>query len=154
MIVALMRSVRGKAFILLIGYSLLLIYWMLFGFGRASHNTYMYNLKPFSTIRLYLHSYDFMSGIWLVNLVGNIGVFVPFGILLPLVFRGNQRRSWAVFIIGVFVLESLQLLLKRGSFDVDDFILNTLGFGLGLGVYKICEWMMSRGHKDRSKQRP
>ncbi|CAM4398971.1 VanZ family protein [Paenibacillus macerans] len=154
MIVALMRSVRGKAIIMLIGYSLLLIYWMLFGFGRVSHSTYMYNLKPFSTIGLYLRSYEFMSGIWLVNLIGNIGVFVPFGILLPLVFRGNQRRSWAVFIIGVFVLESLQLLLKRGSFDVDDFILNTLGFGLGLGVYKICEWMMSRGHKDRSKQRP
>ncbi|MGZ7440471.1 VanZ family protein [Paenibacillus sp. TH7-28] len=139
-----MRSARSKALILLIGYSLLLIYWMLFGFGRVSHSTYMYNLKPLSTIRLYLRSYDFMSGIWLVNLVGNIGVFVPFGILLPFVFRGNLRRSSAVFITGVFVLESLQLLLKRGSFDVDDFILNTLGFGLGLGVYKICEWMIKK----------
>ncbi|MCM3699359.1 VanZ family protein [Paenibacillus macerans] len=149
-----MRSARSKALILLIGYSLLLIYWMLFGFGRATQNTYMYNLKPLSTIRLYLRSYDFMSGIWLINLVGNIGVFIPFGILLPLVFRGSLRKSWAVFITGVFVLESLQLLLKRGSFDVDDFILNALGFGLGLGIYKICEWMISRGHKDRTKQRP
>ena len=133
------RSARSMVLILLIGYSLLLIYWMLFGFGRASHDTYMYNLKPFFTIRQYLRADSFLSGIWLINMVGNIGVFVPFGILLPLIFGRKLGKSLAVFFTGVFVLESLQLLFKRGSFDVDDFILNAIGFTLGIGIYKICK---------------
>jgi len=33
-------------------------------------------------------------------------------------------------------LELTQLLSKRGSLDVDDVILNSLGFLIGYGIYK------------------
>ncbi|MNP84383.1 VanZ like family protein [compost metagenome] len=41
------------------------------------------------------------------------------------------------FLLGVVFLEGLQLVFKRGSFDVDDLILNAAGFLLGVGIYKI-----------------
>lgn len=72
-------------------------------------------------------------------MVGNVGVFVPFGVLLPLFLKEGRLllKSLCLFLSGVFVLESLQLLTKRGSWDIDDFILNTLGFLLGYGLYLI-----------------
>ncbi len=84
-----------------------------------------------------LHTDDSTPKIWMINLVGNIGVFVPYGLLLPLLLKGGKLlKSWIVFLGGIFVLESLQLLTRRGSWDIDDFILNTVGFLLGYGLYR------------------
>jgi glycopeptide antibiotics resistance protein len=125
------------ALLALAGYTLLVAYWMLFGFGRVPHDTYMYNVKPFFTIRQFLRSGDLMSGRWLVNMIGNIGVFVPFGLLMLIVLGGKLWRMLSLFLLGVVFLEGLQLVFKRGSFDVDDLILNAAGFLLGVGIYKI-----------------
>ncbi|GJM78961.1 hypothetical protein HMSSN139_14570 [Paenibacillus sp. HMSSN-139] len=125
------------ALLALAGYTLLVAYWMLFGFGRVPHDTYMYNVKPFFTIRQFLRSGDLLSGRWLVNMIGNIGVFVPFGLLMPIVLGGKLWRMLSLFLLGVVFLEGLQLVFKRGSFDVDDLILNAAGFLLGVGIYKI-----------------
>ncbi|MGG6310408.1 VanZ family protein [Paenibacillus macerans] len=123
--------------IVLAGYTLLLAYWMLIGFGRAAHDIYMYNIRPFYTILYFLRAHGVFSEIWLVNMIGNIGVFVPFGILLPSLFGGRLRKPFSLFLLGIFVLECLQLILKRGSFDVDDLILNSAGFMLGFCIYKL-----------------
>lgn len=128
---------RRWALLALAGYTLLVAYWMLFGFGRVPHDTYMYNVKPFFTIRQFLRSGDLMSGRWLVNMIGNIGVFVPFGLLMLIVLGGKLWRMLSLFLLGVVFLEGLQLVFKRGSFDVDDLILNAAGFLLGVGIYKI-----------------
>ncbi|WP_068786160.1 VanZ family protein [Paenibacillus phocaensis] len=125
------------ALLALVGYTLLVAYWMLFGFGRVPHDTYMYNVKPFFTIRQFLRSGDLLSGRWLVNMIGNIGVFVPFGLLMPIVLGGKLWRMLSLFLLGVVFLEGLQLVFKRGSFDVDDLILNAAGFLLGVGIYNI-----------------
>ncbi|MNN14055.1 VanZ like family protein [compost metagenome] len=134
----------------LVGYSLLLIYWMLFGFGREPHDTYRYNLKPLFTIRQFLRAGDFMSARWLVNMIGNIGVFIPFGLLMPMVFGGKLRKEISLFLLGIVILEILQLVLKRGSFDVDDMILNAAGFLLGFGIYKLYDRMLSKPNKRRT----
>ena len=39
------------------------------------------------------------------------------------------------FCLSLFV-ESMQLIFKVGSFDVDDMLLNTVGAGLGFLVYR------------------
>jgi glycopeptide antibiotics resistance protein len=110
---------------------------MLIGFGRTTHPEYMYNLIPFETIRAFLQIDRFNSDIWIFNLVGNIGVFVPFGLLIPLITKNRLYKSFIIFFSGVLVLETLQLLLRRGSFDIDDFILNSIGFFIGYGFYRI-----------------
>jgi len=123
--------------IILIGYSLLLAYWMLFAFGRTVGTSYMYNLVPFQTIREFLNFNDFNRNTWVINLLGNIGVFIPFGLLIPLVFKWLYAKSLGLFVCCIVLLELAQLVLKRGSFDVDDIILNSFGLTLGYGVLKI-----------------
>lgn len=123
--------------IVLIGYYILLAFWMLLGFGRSTGSVYMYNLEPFSTIKHFMNFTNFNKDVWMINLVGNIGVFVPFGLLIPMTFRFLYIKSFVVFFIGLTILELSQLITKRGSFDIDDFILNSVGFTIGYILFKI-----------------
>ncbi|WP_410768948.1 VanZ family protein [Fontibacillus sp. BL9] len=123
--------------VLLIGYTILLTYWMVWGFGRSTQGDFMYNLKPFFTIKQFLRVASSHAAGAMINLLGNIGVFIPFGILLPMIFKGRLSKSLLIFIAGLFILETVQLLSRRGSFDIDDFILNSSGFFIGIGVYKL-----------------
>lgn len=74
---------------------------------------------------------------------GNMAVFVPFGLLLPQLIR--KLQSWlvltAVFVPSILVVEWAQMLLRVGSFDVDDVILNTAGVWIG--------WMISSIWRER-----
>ena len=68
----------------------------------------------------------------LINLAGNVLIFVPLGFLPPLLWK-KWRHFWATLPLcaGVSLLiEFLQLFLGR-SVDVDDLILNTLGGLMG-----------------------
>lgn len=125
-------------------YTLTLTYWMILGFDRSTSYNFRYNLKPFYTIKKFSKNYDLY--IWMINIIGNIAVFIPFGILLPIVFGGKIKRSLIIFLSGLFILESLQLLTKRGTFDIDDFILNTLGFLIGYLILKILRKLYFHGH--------
>jgi len=95
-----------------------------------------YNFIPFKTIVYYLFLADInlnIRYIRVMNLVGNIIGFIPFGIILPLLlkkFMKLKRVLIAVFCLS-FTYEITQLLFKIGSFDIDDLILNTLGGVLG-----------------------
>lgn len=49
----------------------------------------------------------------------------------------KYAKSLVIFLAGLFILEFSQLISRRGSFDVDDFILNTIGFTFGYVIYKL-----------------
>ncbi len=132
-----MKRIQKAGLFLLVSYTFLLIFWMFFGFGRYTYPEVRYNLIPFSTVGDFLNFSQFHTKTWVINLIGNIGVFVPFGILLPLVFQGPMARLYVKFISGVFVLETIQLFSRKGVFDVDDLILNSVGFVVGYGIYKV-----------------
>ncbi len=73
-----------------------------------------------------------------INFLGNILVFVPLGLMTPLLWE-RFRRFWKVLLLGAGVslgIETLQLLLPRGT-DVDDVWLNTLGAALGYGLWRL-----------------
>lgn len=92
------------------------------------------NLMPFETILMYLNGKPSLM-IAIFNLVGNIALFIPLGIFASLLFR--KAAWWHILIGGAlfsFVLETLQLILQVGSFDVDDILLNTLGVMLGYAL--------------------
>ncbi|GAA0497963.1 hypothetical protein GCM10008986_26260 [Salinibacillus aidingensis] len=131
---------RKKAVAILILYTGLLIYWMFFGFSRVQTEDYMYNLIPLSTLKLYIENFShFPLETWLINLAGNIGVFIPFGVLLPLCFQKLWviRDFLKVFLVGIFILELCQLSFRVGSFDVDDILLNTVGALTGFLLLRI-----------------
>lgn len=81
----------------------------------------------------------------------NILMLVPFGFLFPIVFggkrkekcEGNEQRPgvfWKTYVAGflfTLFIESVQLVLKRGIFDVDDIFNNLLGTMIGYGFYRI-----------------
>lgn len=114
-------------------YAIIMLKLLLFrGHSLGKH---LYNLYPFWTIHhLLADSQKYTWQEWYKNLFGNIVLFVPLGIYLPL----WNKRLWhagrlALAVIAlIFVVESLQLLAMVGTFDVDDIILNTFGAEIGL----------------------
>ncbi|PWV98475.1 VanZ like protein [Paenibacillus cellulosilyticus] len=118
---------------LTIVYGCLLQYWMFFAFGRDARvaDGYRYNVVPFSTIEHFVHIAGRFRRAAAFNLLGNIIMFVPFGLLLPLTKRLHPLVWTLLFAAGITSLELLQLATKRGMFDVDDIILNTGGFLIG-----------------------
>ncbi|WP_339149063.1 MULTISPECIES: VanZ family protein [unclassified Sutcliffiella] len=75
----------------------------------------------------------------------NIVMFVPLGILLPLLHPRFQKAAWtlgASFLFTLFI-ESTQYVTKFGRFVVDDlfnnFIGGVIGYGICMGVMKLRE---------------
>lgn len=87
-----------------------------------------------------------------LNLAGNVIAFMPFGFLLPLL--SDNRTNWFATTICAFAFslfaETVQLVLKLGSFDVDDLLLNTIGGLLGYIVCAICARIRAR-YRDKHK---
>ena len=73
------------------------------------------------------------------NLIGNALMFLPMGIYLPYYIRKINKVSVFSFsmVILLFIIEVAQLVTRRGSFDVDDFILNMLGALIGFSIWKM-----------------
>ncbi len=67
-----------------------------------------------------------------VQILANIALFVPFGLLLSLCAR--KSAVWKALLAGLLLsglIEGLQILLLRGQFELDDLVNNTLGAALG-----------------------
>lgn len=132
------RTLSRIAFVI---YMLVLVYFLLLsdGFGRTvRRDEFHYNLIPFVEIIRFVKYRDEI-GFYnvMINLVGNVVAFIPFGALIRWVV--NRGVQWYhvmgyTFLFSLSV-ELLQLIAKVGSFDVDDLILNTFGGLLGYFVY-------------------
>ncbi len=110
------------------------------------------NLVPFLTIENYLHillhqeyyldkwtaaTYAFQAKQAIINLGGNVGMFLPLGLLLPWSFPRLRRlwRTLAATVAIISLVEILQLFSLLGSCDVDDLILNLLGVTVGYCIW-------------------
>ena len=63
---------------------------------------------------------------------GNIGWFMPFGFLLPLIVPNiNLKKIILLTFLFSFFIEVFQYVLMVGYTEIDDVILNTLGGVLG-----------------------
>lgn len=134
------RLLHHVALMLLILYTGLLLYWMFLGFGRTLRPgpPYSYNIVPFDTIRQYWRAMEsFPFRVWGVNLLGNIGVFIPFGIFVPIIWVSMRSIGSLLLtiVIALVILEVSQMLLGAGTMDVDDIILNVLGVLCGRVAY-------------------
>ena len=85
---------------------------------------------------VYLFDYPTRKEI-LLNLIGNTAMFIPVGIVWPIVYK-QLDKPWKVIAAGVgfsLVIEILQLPFFDRVSDVDDLILNSIGFLTGYGIY-------------------
>lgn len=109
---------------------------LLFFKGRTVGLTYQYNWIPFETIRpLFLEREKYTTEAWVKNLFGNIVLFIPLGVCIPVLFRKCRSflKLTVTVILILFAVELMQLVTRVGTFDVDDIILNTLGAWIGYG---------------------
>lgn len=98
------------------------------------------NLIPFT--------YDTEAPFHLSEVLLNVAVFVPFGVLLTML---GVRPAPTVALGAGFslIMESLQYALRIGASDVTDLITNTAGTAFGVGAYLL----LSRIVRDREKLR-
>ena len=126
-----------------LGYCLVMVSLLFF---RARHvmDMYHYNIIPLATIeQLVMHRDHYNTESWVKNLFGNIILFIPLGMFIPLLNQRFMRVTRFVLLVVaiIFVVECTQMFTYVGSFDVDDIILNTLGATLGLIVTR---WTSNR----------
>lgn len=108
------------------------------------------NLSPFQEISRNIQS---STSLDFINLVGNIALFIPFGIFLLLMSHKKQISFISVFILSFGLslgLECAQLIFLIGTFDVDDLILNVSGAMLGFIILKVI--IMGVGYKSKVTQ--
>ncbi len=99
------------------------------GFTEAFRNVRL--VRPEDVIQFYL----------------NIVVFIPLGYLLPYVFRWCRQRvrmrpALVCFLLS-FLVENLQLMSRRGLYDLDDIIANTIGGIIGEFLYISFAYMLT-----------
>ncbi|WP_164668203.1 VanZ family protein [Virgibacillus doumboii] len=136
-----------------------LLYLTIFPSGHVIHSEWVgVNLVPFDTIEdyLFLFSHGYMSTA-IINLIGNIIVFIPLGILLVLLNKKITPIKMITIGFGsTLTIETTQLvfsmsgLLSR-SFDIDDLILNTLGVIIGYTGTKIALYIINHIKPPSSK---
>ena len=102
-----------------------------------------YNLYPFREIKRYIFHWKQIGLLSsFLNLFGNIIGFAPLGFLLPS-FSGRCRKYWYNTVMAGYLLsfgvELVQLLLRAGSCDIDDVILNTTGTLLGYCCFRLVQ---------------
>ena len=89
-----------------------------------------FNFVP--SLYKYLIKSELSIGTWVRDmLIGNMLMFIPMGILLPLVFKKTNKKN--IFIISILItlsIEILQPIIGR-SFDIDDIIMNFIGIIIG-----------------------
>ena len=136
-----------------LAYLLFLSYLLFYSvrFGRTEHEEYRYNLTMFQEIMRY-YNLGIRTGNWnlfVMNVFGNICVFMPIGMFLPSLFsRCKNLLLTTVLSLEISLcVEVIQLLTKVGSFDVDDLLLNTLGGICGYIIYSIYAGTKKLGKK-------
>ncbi len=132
---------RAIFILYILGLCYFLFFAEILGFGRMHDGeVYQYNLELFKEIeRFYRYRHQLGFKAVFLNLAGNVLGFVPFGLLTPALFPVAKRMLSVIcltFLLSL-VFETLQLIFKVGSFDVDDLLLNTIGGILGYIFYKV-----------------
>lgn len=128
-------------------YIIFLSYFLFFSerYGRSHiSEEYRYNLELFKEIKRFI-KYRENLGFenFVVNILGNVLAFTPYGFLLPLLNARYRKFIWIFISTLLFTLtvEFIQLVFKVGIFDVDDLFLNTAGGIIGFVSYKLLAYI-------------
>lgn len=137
------KMARGGVKILFYLYIIVIFYFVLLSerYGRnTGYTTSHVNLVVFQEIkRFWTYRHLLSAEAVITNVFGNIFAFSPFGFMIPVVIERRKALFLAVFATFIFslVIETSQLFMRVGVFDVDDLLMNTIGGFLGYLVYRI-----------------
>lgn len=125
--------------IIIIPYTLFLLYLMFLGMGRVQYEDNLITVEPvFSTIKFIQGAMSWKDIVMIV--IGNIVMFIPFGFLgWGFTRLGDLKTLIFTFVSFITIVEALQYFTRMGIFEVDDIILNTLGVYLGWILHRVIE---------------
>ena len=97
-----------------------------------------------------VHLFDVYDG-WLINIIGNITMFIPVGLAWPFCFKKLDSPGKTVLAGAGFPLfiEITQLPFYDRCSDIDDMILNTTGILIGALIYFGVKQLKSRKKRVR-----
>lgn len=111
-------------------------------------------LIPFKTIGPVVRL-DVIRGIHtprLFNLLANIAVFIPMGLLLPsFLNRLKFIKSMGLCLAIIIAIETIQFITCLGVADIDDIILNMSGCLIGFCLFKIMQIIYKNYRKNRDR---
>lgn len=123
-----------------------------FFFSTQNTKGYFEHLQLNSNIIPFKNTFDYLRGsiiantdVIINNTLGNILVFLPLGLFLPLLFKKYSKftKTVAAAALMSFAIEVIQITMRLGQFDIDDVILNTLGAGVGFLFYKLIKGIIT-----------
>lgn len=138
------RAIKKFSWILFILYLIAMAYFLFFSeyLNRGYvGKDYRYNIVLFKEVKRSFWCYHAgMYRYFILNFVMNIVAFIPFGFFLPFLSKNANRRNF-IYVVGsalefTLIIEILQLILKVGTFDVDDIFLNTVGGIIGFILFE------------------
>lgn len=131
-------SYRSYIGIVLLSFYHMFLFWITI-IERTPKTQYSYELELFWSYRNAFsgHPELLWENFW------NVVLFVPIGILLTMIFArkfifSKEKMKNRYFLVSVntfllsMIIESIQLVTKRGLFELDDIFHNTLGGVIGL----------------------
>lgn len=130
--------------IIIVPYTLFLLYLMFLGMGRFQYDENIVRIKPI------LSTIEFIEGTirWedIIRIVlGNVVMFIPFGFLGWVFPKLKELKSLLFsFISAIVIVEALQYFTRMGICEIDDVILNTFGVYLG---FLICRFFENKFHR-------
>ena len=96
-----------------------------------------HNFVPFKTIGIWVANPD--SGFWIRQMVGNLLLLVPVGLLGPIALPWLDR--WRRVLLASFLIslavELAQLWIPDRAADVDDLLLNVASAALGYAILSL-----------------
>ena len=133
------NKVQCGAAILLSLYIVVLLYFTVV--GRYSHEEYEYQINFFTSYRWF---FQYNGEQVLRQLLINFVMLMPVGFLLPVVIKSKHKYliTMALSLLLTVFIETMQLITKCGSFEVDDIINNFIGAVLGMLIYALCSKLL------------
>jgi glycopeptide antibiotics resistance protein len=123
-----------ELFALLFMIYILLLFYVVTYQDPISNSISSYNLVPFRE----MFRYDIGTAKFYKNIIGNLVIFVPFGLFVSYYLRKNRLGLIALLsLISSVTIEFAQRLIIGRVFDVDDIILNVIGGCVGYLIYII-----------------
>ncbi|MEG1457682.1 MAG: VanZ family protein [Acetivibrio sp.] len=142
------KWIHQLAWILFIIYIACMAYFLFFSEDlNRTRGNYEYNLILFKEIQRGIWCYTHgIKPYFFLNVIMNVAAFIPFGFILPII--SPRKPKFINILVSGFeltlVIETIQLLLKVGCFDVDDMLLNTVGAVMGYFLLVLCKHFDSR----------
>ena len=135
------NKLQCGAAILLSLYIVVLLYFTVV--GRYSHEEYEYQINFFTSYRWFFeHNGEQVLRQLLINFV----MLVPVGFLLPIIIQAKHKYliTLALSLLLTVFIETMQLITKCGSFEIDDIINNFVGAVIGMLLYALCSKLIKK----------